>query len=114
MGWDITCEHCSGEVRVWPTPEAKKLYKEWEAPKPPVGEGWQLWNTTFDGPVTPVFDSAEKLARHCANFGVSAGGDETLTYEGWLTFITKYGWAPLAMGSAGDLKSGPAYLVTHE
>ena len=28
---------------------------------PPTGEGWQLWQTVSDGPVTPVFDSAEKL-----------------------------------------------------
>ena len=28
---------------------------------PPTGDGWQLWQTVSDGPVTPVFDSAEKL-----------------------------------------------------
>lgn len=28
---------------------------------PPQGEGWQLWQTVSDGPITPVFDTAEKL-----------------------------------------------------
>lgn len=27
----------------------------------PTGEGWQLWQTVSDGPISPVFDTAEKL-----------------------------------------------------
>lgn len=28
---------------------------------PPNGEGWQLWQTVSDGPISPVFDAPEKL-----------------------------------------------------
>lgn len=28
---------------------------------PPKGEGWQLWQTVSDGPISPVFESADML-----------------------------------------------------
>lgn len=29
--------------------------------EPPKGDGWQLWQTVSDGPISPVFETAEKL-----------------------------------------------------
>jgi hypothetical protein len=29
--------------------------------EPPEGPGWQLWQTVSDGPISPVFDTPEKL-----------------------------------------------------
>lgn len=29
--------------------------------EPPKGDGWQLWQTVSDGPVTPVFATADEL-----------------------------------------------------
>lgn len=31
---------------------------------PPEGPGWQLWQTVSDGPITPVFETPEKLIDH--------------------------------------------------
>jgi hypothetical protein len=28
---------------------------------PPAGEGWQLWQTVSDGPISPVFKTADEL-----------------------------------------------------
>ncbi len=31
------------------------------ARRPPTGEGWQLWQTVSDGPISPVFETADML-----------------------------------------------------
>ncbi len=61
---------------------------------PPEGSGWQMWETVSEGsPVSPVFETAEELARWLAdNIGPS---DVTygIPYDRWLGMI-KVGIAP--------------------
>jgi hypothetical protein len=99
---------CDEDGRMWSSPEAKVAYEAWENFEPPAGEGYQFWeNTTEGSPQSPVFDTAEKLARWLTDTGASTFGRETTTYEKWLAFVRGPGWAPSAMTDArGVLMSG--------
>lgn len=77
-------------------------YDDWEHTEPPTGEGWQVWETVSEGsPVSPVFATAEELARHLSTVGddwavrrAARGRPEPLpTYEQALAFV-QAGWAP--------------------
>jgi hypothetical protein len=58
------CPLCGGSAQ---DPSSEKDSDAWEKTEPPVGEGWQLWETTTEGsPKSPVFRTAEKLAAWCA------------------------------------------------
>lgn len=98
------CPICGGDGI---DPRVREQYKIWQRTDPPVGEGWQMWETTSAGsPISPVFDSPEKLARWLADTGASALGGQTATYEHWLVMINR-GWAPSAIGTGdGRLISG--------
>jgi len=75
--------------------------------EPPDGPGWQVWETVSEGSaVSPVFASAEELARHLSTVGDDwavksreAGGPNVRrlpTYEQALAFVMD-GWAPTAV-----------------
>lgn len=55
------CPRCDGEGELWNSPEVKRLADEWEREEPPEGDGWQLWQTVSDGPISPVFSTADEL-----------------------------------------------------
>lgn len=60
------CAHCKGEGTVWLTPAYEKKHEDWRAKDPPTGKGFQLWGTTNEGePISPVFETLEKLAEWC-------------------------------------------------
>lgn len=81
--WD-TCKYCKGEGVIYSSPEHKKMYEEWTDKEPPVGEGYQLWETCSEGsPVSPVFSSAEELASWCAAYATVFAHEKT-SYENWL------------------------------
>jgi hypothetical protein len=104
LGVEHTCERCHGEGDVWPSKEAEELYESWEKAYPPVGDGYQIWETVSEGsPISPVFSAPEELARHMAT--TSWGADKGTPYEAWLAFINGPGWAPSAI-------SGPNGMVT--
>lgn len=51
---------------------------------PPIGDGYQLWETTTEGsPISPVFSSPEELAEWCED-GATALGYEKISKEQWL------------------------------
>lgn len=85
--WGI-CPACQGNAR-----HPDDSFDDWEATEPPVGDGWQLWETTSEGsPVSPVFETAEGLASWCAT-NQSQGyllhdPDSKVTYERWLAILT--------------------------
>lgn len=101
------CSVCDGSGEIWSSPEKKKQADEWVPEEPPSGDGWQLWETTSEGsPMSPVFDSPEKLARWLADTGASSFGGMTATYDQWMGFC-RAGWAPSAvMEVPGRLMSG--------
>lgn len=75
-GVQVECPRCNGEQCLWPTPEIERQCDEWKPTEPPVGPGFQLWETTSEGsPVSPVFDSLESLCEWCegnaSTFGTS-------------------------------------------
>lgn len=105
-GVPYLCQECNGEGEFWPSPEAKKLYDEWEEEEPPAGEGWQMWETVSEGsPISPVFASPEELARWLADRDASAGGMQGASYAQWLGMI-RAGWAPSMVIDADGVKSG--------
>jgi len=60
------CPHCNGEGEIWQSDEIKKLHEEWEQFEPPIGEGYQLWETTSEGsPSSPVFATLDELCEWC-------------------------------------------------
>lgn len=103
------CKVCHGSGI---DPDVKEAYEAWERFDPPAGEGWQLWSTTTEGhPMTPVFTTADELARYCADEKVSSFGDETQTYLQWLEFFEGPGWAPSAVMDSHGFRSGVAAVV---
>lgn len=90
-----TCLGCDGHG----IPRDKyEAYEAWSRSDPPTGEGFQIWETVSEGsPISPVFATAEELARHMAT--TSWGADHGTSYEQWLRFINGPGWAPSMMYS---------------
>lgn len=135
------CQWCGGKGSVLPTDPAVlaalapwvNKWDDYSFPKtePPVGDGWQLWETTSEGsPVTPVFATAEELARWCDDhqfdtppnrgtlgpidgkqWNYLAGGTGELSYERWLKFIVGPGWAPSMAVDSGGVRSGVEFAT---
>ena len=92
-GVAVTCENCGGDGTVWPDDEAKRLHDEWKAYEPPVGEGYQLWETTSEGsPQSPVFLTLDELCRWCeknattfADFKATAAKWKEMLQEGFVS-----------------------------
>jgi len=105
-GWGV-CKACAGHGQ---TPESLKLAKRWKRTEAPTGPGWQMWSTTVDGPMSPVFDTAEKLATWLADSGASIFGRDTGTKEEW-TAIINAGWIPDMVSTGGKLFTGAAIVT---
>lgn len=103
------CTHCGGDGI---KPEIREAYESWVETPVPVGDGYQLWETTSEGsPTTPVFATPEELARHCADRGVSSFGSQTESYQTWLKFIKGPAWAPSMVMQDGHMDSGVAAVL---
>lgn len=64
------CEVCEGTGELWATPDIKKAADDWQDFEPPIGIGWQLWETVSEGsPITPVFDTKDALVEYLVNSG---------------------------------------------
>ena len=110
LKYEEYCITCEGEGRVWPkvTPKAWPVdkapsfyYKDGEINERYVdGEyGYQLWQTVSEGgPVSPVFDTREELARWLSEDGNDRGITTGTTFEQWMRFLDA-GWAPSMMSS---------------
>lgn len=118
-GKSMNCKWCEGHGQIKPTDSEilkaiepwKDKYGDYSFPptEPPKGDGWQIWETVSEGsPVTPVFATAEELARWCEthqfdgkpmtmmageHWNYVAGGTVALNFEKWMKFITGTGWA---------------------
>ncbi len=93
-------------------------YAQWEGNPPSVefyktvrekGEDlthFQMYETVSEGtPISPVFDTPEKLARWLADTGASSFAGRTALYDQWLHMIN-VGWSISAVSDGGELKSG--------
>ena len=103
------CEYCDGDGDEWRTPEDKQAAEDWERTEPPVGEGWQVWETVSEGsPISPVFATPEELVDYLAE-----GGDEWCRHSGnpppsreAATKFVESGFAMSMIVANGKMKSG--------
>lgn len=103
--WGV-CPTCKGHAI---HPDDIAAQEAWDRTDPPAGDGWQLWETISEGsPITPVFATAEELARHLA------AHEGPTTYEQWLRFVKGSGWAPTFIGDQDGIKTGVEALVPKE
>jgi len=99
---DLDCKKCDGSGEFWSSPEDKIAAEEWESSDPPIGDGWQMWETTSEGsPISPVFDTPEKLARWLADTRASTFGSMTASYDTWMKMIVGSGWSPSCVVVSG-------------
>lgn len=103
------CATCSGRGEVG-TDEQRAAHEAWESSEPPIGEGWQLWETVSEGsPISPVFATAEELATWMTRNRCTVNGPMS-SYEAALKFV-QAGWAPSFISSAETgLVSGPEWV----
>jgi hypothetical protein len=88
------CPACAGTGQ---DPASKEAHDAWEETPPPVGEGYQVWETVSEGsPISPVFATPPELAAWMAIHWKQDG-----TYDQWLAFIVGPGWAPSLVTSVG-------------
>jgi hypothetical protein len=82
------CEFCGGEGDIWQSEEIKKLHDEWKEFDPPIGDGFQLWETTSEGsPASPVFQSLENLCEWCESNASTFGNSKT-SKENWIKMLS--------------------------
>lgn len=92
--------------------ESMEAYEAWRPTEPPVGEGYQIWETVSEGsPISPVFKTPEELARHMA--GTKWGADNGTSYETWLAFINGPGWALSCVMDEKGIRTGVEAAVDH-
>lgn len=104
---DPICSACAGRGYSWKSEEARVLHENWMPTPPPVGEGYQIWETVSEGsPISPVFAAPESLARWMSES--RWGADQGTPYEAWLHFINGAGWAPTLVLSSAGLQTGVA------
>jgi len=97
------CRTCQGHAI---HPDSIAASEAWEGTDPPIGDGWQMWETVSEGsPISPVFKTPEELARWLADTGASSCGTRTASYDQWLSMI-RQGWAPTMIGRGSTLVSG--------
>lgn len=109
LGVPNKCAHCDGEGSIWPTHEIKQLAEDWKDVEPPIGDGYQLWETVTEGsPISPVFATPEALADWLATSSDYKWrqNDEGVTRDQWLKFINGPGWAPSVMAVGGQFLNG--------
>lgn len=108
MNWVTTChssnhEYCSQckrmaeikgvEFTSYGCPDFETYFKEineklQELCEVPAGEGYQLWETTSEGsPVSPVFDTLEKLCEWC-EVNATTFANFKATKEEWIQMLS--------------------------
>jgi hypothetical protein len=90
-GQPYECGDCGGHGSRERYEGQRAEAEAWEPTGPPIGEGWQLWETVSEGsPISPVFASADDLATWMSD---PARGDHWVPPEAARKFIEE-GWAP--------------------
>lgn len=110
-GLPYHCATCNGEAHL-ATPEQLAALEAWEPVGPPVGEGWQLWETVSEGsPQSPVFATADELATWMSD---PDRGHNWVPGAVAAQFIAA-GWAPTAVSTNDrSLTRGVEYIGTQD
>jgi hypothetical protein len=102
-GFPVECPACGGHGSLEAYPGQRAEAEAWERSEPPMGEGWQLWETVTEGsPKSPVFATSQELAEWMSDL---ERGDERVPGDVAAGFISE-GWAPTFIVSGGDVASG--------
>jgi hypothetical protein len=110
-----TCDDCRAFAKAKKMEMTSHDCPEFDCFDPPEGVGWQMWETTSEGsPMSPVFKTPQELAMWLYDNNASSFGNQTSTYEEWLTMITTTGWAPSAVFDGSTIKSGVAAISETE
>ena len=82
-GAPVRCRACDGHGRLWCSDEYRLIASAWEKIEPPVGDGYQLWETVTEGsPQSPVFATLRALAEWCAT-GATTFADKRTDADAW-------------------------------
>ncbi len=107
LGFLGDCPRCDGEGCGWRNEKHKQDSEAWEETPIPIGEGYQMWETTSEGsPISPVFSTPEELAHWLADNKASSFGGNTASYIQWLNMIKGPGWAISAIMTDKGISSG--------
>lgn len=100
--------------------------------RPPTGEGWQLWQTVSDGPISRVFATADELVDWMClpvpkdkqdRLFMRPGEDPEFPHNPWAQgwrrevaepFVKSCGWAPSLVISGGRAMSGAEFVVANK
>lgn len=85
LGLPYYCDRCEGEGRI-ATEEQRAEYDNWEPSEPPMGKGFQMWESVSEGsPISPVFETSTALAAWLAEH--PSGITDRFSYGDWLEVI---------------------------
>ena len=108
------CPTCAGQGEHEKYPGQRAEREAWEPTDPPVGEGWQLWETVSEGsPISPVFPAKEGLVDWLCSPAYTWGASSPMTREQAEQFVDA-GWAPSGFSSpaTGFIPGEQMYAVT--
>lgn len=111
LGEPSMCDRCGGSGEFWPSEEAKLACEAWERTEPPIGPGFQMWETVTEGsPISPVFETPQDLATYLAENPM--GADNGTSFEAWMRLILGDGWAPSMVLDSNGIRTGVEALST--
>lgn len=111
-GFTVECPACEGHGSTEAYEGQRAEAEAWEPSEPPMGTGWQLWETVSEGsPVSPVFATSAELVTWMSD---PERGRDWVTPAAAARFVSE-GWAP-TMVSAPEtgLVSGVEFIGTRD
>jgi hypothetical protein len=79
------CECCNGEGEIWFSDEIKELSENFKGYEPPIGDGFQMWENTFEkSPQSPVFETLDELCEWCSENASIFGTNQFIPKEEWI------------------------------
>jgi hypothetical protein len=112
-GWPEGCATCDATPGIEAWEGQREAATAWKSVQPPIGEGWQLWESVSEGsPISPVFPTSEALAQWLTTRegGKVAGPSrQPLTIEQAREFV-RTGWAPTMISDAAGVHDGVEWI----
>lgn len=111
-GFEDTCPACQGHGSLEAYEGQRAEAEAWERSEPPMGEGWQLWETVSEGsPISPVFATSGDLVAWMSD---PERGSDWVPAEVAARFISD-GWAPTMISTPETgLVSGVEFVGTRD
>jgi hypothetical protein len=109
LGLPFYCDTCHGDGHLG-TPEQVAAQEAWEPTDPPVGDGWQLWETTTEGsPKSPIYATSAELVDWMTTHPCGFAG-HAMTREA-AEYLVSGGYAPSMVAVGGELLDGPEAMA---